>query len=275
MNLLDGEIMINELKIDTQIVREKITDFIKRNLDRAGFEKILIGLSGGIDSALSCFLAVEAIGKENVLGIRMPYKTSSKDSLLDAQKVIDQLGIHSKTIEITPFAEPLIRNIPEHEMVRRGNIMARMRMIVLYDQSAEFNGLVIGTGNKTEIFLGYSTQYGDSACAFNPIGDLYKAQVVQLASYMGVPKDILEKAPSADLWEGQTDEDELGFTYKEVDEFLYYLIDKSYSHSQLLEKGFNKEFIDKVLARINKNEFKRSLPPVFELSERSVNNLDI
>jgi NAD+ synthase len=266
--------MLNELLIDAKEVKEKAVEFIRRNLEQSGFEKIVIGLSGGIDSALSCFLAVEAVGKENVLGIRMPYETSSEASLEDAQKVIDKLGIYSKTIKITPFAKPIIETIPESELVRRGNVMARARMIIIYDQSAEFNALVIGTGNKTEILLGYSTQYGDSACAFNPLGDFYKAQVVQLAKFMGVPQSILEKAPSADLWEGQTDEDELGFTYAEVDEFYYYLIDERYSHSQLIEKGYKKEFIDKVLLRIKRNEFKRSLPPIFELSDKSVNDLE-
>jgi NAD+ synthase len=266
--------MLNELLIDVNEVKEKAIEFIRNTLDRAGFEKIVVGLSGGIDSALSCFLAVEAVGKENVVGICMPYVTSSEASLQDAQKVIDQLSIQSKVIEITPYAKPFIETIPSNEHVRRGNVMARTRMIILYDQSVELNALVIGTGNKTEILLGYSTQYGDSACAFNPLGDLYKAQVVQLAKFMGVPQSILEKAPSADLWEGQTDEAELGFTYAEIDEFYYYLINKRYSHSQLIEKGYKQEFIDKVIARIKKNEFKRSLPPIFELSDKSANNLE-
>ncbi len=260
--------------IDTNLVRNEITSFIRSRLDAAGFNKSVSGLSGGIDSALSCFLAVEAIGKDNVLAIRMPYKTSSKASLIDAQIVIDKLGIQSKTIEITPFAEELLQKIPADQVVRRGNIMARTRMIILFDQSAEIDGLVIGTGNKTEILLGYSTQYGDSASAFNPIGDLYKAQIVQLAIDMGIPESIISKAPSADLWAGQTDEEELGFTYEQVDRFFYYLIDKRFSHSQLVEKGFEEGFITKVLGRINKSAFKRSMPPIFELSDKSVNNLD-
>ena len=265
--------MITELNINTEEVKKNAVEFIRTFLDQVGFGKLVIGLSAGIDSALSCFLAVEAVGKENVLGIRIPYETSSQASLDDAQKVIDQLGIHSKTIDITQYSKPFIDTIPENESVRRGNVMARTRMIVLYDQSNEFNGLVIGTGNKTEILLGYSTQYGDSACALNPLGDLYKDQVVQLAKYMGVPKSIIEKAPSADLWEGQTDEDELGFTYEKVDKFYYYLIDKGYSHSQLVEKGFEEEFINDVLHRIKVNQFKRSLPPIFELGDRSVSDL--
>jgi NAD+ synthase len=260
--------------INSKLVRNEIINFIRSRLDSAGFSKIVIGLSGGIDSALSCFLAVEAIGKDNVLAVRMPYKTSSKASLIDAQKVIDQLGIQSKTIEITPIADELLQKIPTDQVVRRGNIMARTRMVILFDQSAEFNGLVIGTGNKTEILLGYSTQFGDSASAFNPIGDLYKAQIVQLAIDMGIPESIIKKAPSADLWEGQTDEEELGFTYEQVDRFFYYLIDKRFSHSQLVEKGFEEGFITKVLGRINNSAFKRSMPPIFELSDKSVNNLD-
>lgn len=265
---------MENLTIDVKQVRDQIIDFIRNSLDQAGFGKLLVGLSGGIDSSLSCYLAVEAIGKENVMGIRMPYKTSSEASLTDAKKVIDMLGIQSKTIEITPFAEPFIQTISQDESVRRGNVMARMRMIILYDQSNEFNGLVLGTGNKTEILLGYSTQYGDSACAFNPLGDLYKAQVVQLSEFMGVPRSIIEKPPTADLWAGQTDEQELGFTYDEVDKFLYYLINKRYSYSQLIEMGFEDDFIQKVLLRIRRSGFKRTLPPIFELSDESVRDLE-
>lgn len=267
--------MIKNIKIDPQNTINKISEFIKQNLKQAGFSKLLLGLSGGIDSALSCFLVANAIGKENVLGIRMPYKTSSEASLVDAQKVIDQLGIESKTIEITPFVEPLLELIPLGEGVRRGNVMARMRMIVLYDQSVEYSGLVVGTGNKTEILLGYSTQYGDAACAFNPLGDLYKAQVVQLAKYLEIPENIISKAPSADLWEGQTDEAELGFTYQEADEILFNLFEKGFSRKQLLEKGFKDELINKVISRIRKNEFKRSLPPVFRLEDKAVSELEV
>jgi len=176
-------------------------------------EHAVVGLSGGIDSSLSCYLAVKALGAANVLGVRMPYKTSSPDSMTDAQLMIAMLGIPSRTIEITPMADPLIALDPQMSAIRKGNIMARIRMVVLYDQSADFKGLVVGTGNKTEYLLGYTTLYGDSACAFNPLGDLYKTQVRQLAASFDFPQSIQSKAPSADLWKGQTDEGELGFTY--------------------------------------------------------------
>ncbi|HCB02477.1 MAG TPA: NAD(+) synthetase, partial [Anaerolineae bacterium] len=226
------------LTINTDLAHEILTGFIKTEVMRTGLSRAVIGLSGGIDSALSCVLAVEALGKDNVLAVRMPYKASSKDSLDHAQLLIDQLGIPSKTIEITDMVEPLFKLDPEMSNMRKGNIMARERMIVLYDQSEVFKGLVIGTSNKTEILLGYSTLYGDSASAMNPIGDLYKTQVRQLSRAMNIPSPIVDKAPSADLWLGQTDEKELGFTYEEVDKLLYLLIDQRYSPQEAMEAGF-------------------------------------
>jgi NAD+ synthase len=258
------------LNINTQLARKILTGFIRSEITRAGFSRAVIGLSGGIDSAVSCYLAAEALGPENVLAIRMPYKTSSQDSLDDAKKAIEDLGVQSKTIEITPMADPVIALIPPDDKVRRGNIMARMRMIVLYDQSEEFNGLVVGTSNKTEILLGYSTLYGDSACAINPIGDLYKAQLRQLAEDLGVPRSIIDKPPSADLWAGQTDEAELGFTYEEVDRLLYLLVDHRYSPEECIELGFDETFVRQVVRRIQRNHYKRVMPPVAKLSNRTV-----
>ncbi len=209
-----------DLTINTDLARKILTGFLHSEITRIGYQHAVINLSGGIDSALSCFLAAEALGPENVLAIRMPYRTSSPDSLDDAQKVIDATGVQSITVEITEMVDPLFAQFPDMDNLRKGNIMARERMIVLYDQSVAFRGLVVGTGNKTEILLGYTTLYGDSANALNPIGDLYKTQVRQLSRAMGVPQSILDKAPSADLWTGQTDEGELGFTYAEVDQLL-------------------------------------------------------
>ncbi|HKJ26201.1 MAG TPA: NAD+ synthase, partial [Anaerolineales bacterium] len=232
--------------------------------------RAVIGLSGGIDSAVSCYLAAEALGPENVLGIRMPYKTSSQDSLDDAQTVIADLGVQAKTVEITPMAAPAMALIPPDDKVRRGNIMARMRMIVLYDQSEEFKGLVVGTSNKTEILLGYSTLFGDSACAINPIGDLYKTQLRQLARDLGVPDQIIDKPPSADLWAGQTDENELGFTYEEVDRLLYLIVDHRYSPEECIQLGFAESFVQQVVRRIQRNHYKRVLPPIAKLSNRTI-----
>jgi len=258
------------LSINTDLAREILTGFIKSEITRVGMSRAVIGLSGGIDSALSCVLAVEALGAENVLAVRMPYKASSQDSLDHAQLLIDQLGIPNKTIEITDMVEPLFKLDPQISKMRMGNIMARERMIVLYDQSEVFKGLVIGTSNKTEILLGYSTMYGDSASAMNPIGDLYKTQIRQLSRAMNVPSPIVDKAPSADLWAGQTDEDELGFTYGDVDKLLYLLVDQRYSPQEAIEDGFSEKFVNAVTTRIRRNQFKRMLPPIAKVSNRTI-----
>lgn len=261
---------MSDLSIDSDLARKILAGFIKTEVTRAGFSKAVLGLSGGIDSALSCYLAAEALGPENVLAVRMPYKTSSQDSLDHAQLVIDALKVQSLTIPITEMVDPLIERFPDMDARRKGNIMARQRMIILFDQSEAFKGLVIGTGNKTEILLGYSTLYGDSACALNPLGDLYKAQVRQLSRDMGVPAAILDKAPSADLWVGQTDEGELGFTYEQADQLLYLLIDQRYTPQECVEAGFKEDFVRAVIQRVRRNQFKRVLPPIAKLSNRTV-----
>lgn len=259
-----------DLSIDTQLARTLLTGFIRSEITRTSFRRAVLGLSGGLDSALSCFLAAEALGPENVLAVRMPYKTSSQDSLDHAQLVIDALSVQTLTIPITEMADPLIQRDPAIDSMRKGNIMARCRMIVLYDQSAAFNGLVVGTGNKTEILLGYSTLYGDSACAINPLGDLYKTQVRQLSAAMGVPEAIINKPPSADLWSGQTDEGELGFTYADVDRLLYLLVDQRYTPTDAVDAGFDSAFVQAVVRRIQRNQFKRVLPPIAKLSNRTI-----
>ncbi len=258
------------LSINTTLAREILTGFIKSEITRVGMSRAIVGLSGGLDSALSCALAAEALGAENVLAVRMPYKLSSRDSLDHALLLIDQIGVPSKTIEITDMVEPLFKLDPQISKMRMGNIMARERMIVLYDQSEVFKGLVVGTSNKTEILLGYSTMYGDSASAMNPIGDLYKTQVRQLSRAMNIPAPIIDKAPSADLWEGQTDENELGFTYEEVDKLLYLLVDQRYSPQEAIEAGFNEKFVNAVTTRIRRNQFKRMLPPIAKVSNRTI-----
>jgi NAD+ synthase len=259
-----------DLTINTDLARKILTRFIRTELTRAGFNRALVGVSGGVDSALSCYLAAEALGPENVLALRMPYRTSSPDSLEHAQLVIDATGVQSRTLPITEMADPLLALIPEQDQVRRGNVMSRMRMVVLYDQSAEFQGLVVGTSNKTEILLGYSTLYGDSACAINPLGDLYKAQLRQLARGVGVPDEIVDKPPSADLWAGQTDEGELGFTYEEADRLLYLLVDQRYSVDDCVAAGFPQDFVRRVLSLMRRNHYKRLMPPIAKLSNRTV-----
>jgi NAD+ synthase len=258
------------LSIDPELVRKILKEFIHSEITRVGFSRAVINLSGGVDSAVSFALSVEALGPENVLAIRCPYKTSSPESLEHAQVLIDQFGCPSVTIPISEMVDPLIVLEPGMSEIRKGNIMARARMIVAYDQSEAFKGLVLGTGNKTEILLGYTTLYGDSACALNPIGDLYKTQVRQLARGLGIPDAIIAKPPSADLWTGQTDEGELGFTYAEVDKLLYLLVDQRYRPEECVEAGFSGNFVRLVFERVRRNQFKRVLPPVAKLSSRTV-----
>jgi NAD+ synthase len=259
-----------DLSIHTDLARKILTGFIKSEITRFGFTRAVIGLSGGIDSALSCALAAEALGPDNVLAIRMPYKTSSADSLEDAEKTATCYGVRMETIEITPMVEPMIQLDPQISNLRKGNLMARSRMIVLYDQSEVFKGLVVGTSNKTETLLGYTTLWGDMASALNPIGDLYKTQVRQLSRAMNVPSAVIDKAPSADLWKGQTDEGELGFTYAEVDKLLYLLVDRRYSVEDCIASGFSEEFVNQVVERIRRSQYKRMIPPIAKLSNRTI-----
>jgi len=248
-----------------------LVDFIKQETSRFGIKKCVIGLSGGIDSAVSAYLAVQALGKRNVLGILLPYKQSSPDSIRDALIIVKDLGIKSRIINVTGPVDAILETNGKIDKVRKGNIIARMRMICLYDMSNEYKGLVLGTSNKTELLLGYSTIFGDAASAINPLGDLYKTQVWQLAKLLKIPAKIIRKKPSADLWTGQSDEGELGFTYKDVDELLYFMIDQRYPDSELIEAGFKKEFIKRVKYLIARNQFKRLPPIIAKVSNRTVN----
>ena len=259
-----------DLTINTDLATNILTAFIKSEITRAGFQRAVVGVSGGIDSALACVLAAKALGPQNVLAVRMPYRTSTADSLEHAQLIIDQFGVQSTTVPISDMADGLIAKFPDMNEQRKGNIMARCRMIVLYDQSSALNALVVGTSNKSEILLGYSTQYGDSASAFNPIGDLYKTQVRQLSAALAIPEVIINKAPSADLWANQTDEGELGFTYAEVDKLLYLLVDERYTPEECVEAGFSKSFVDTVANRIRRYHYKRMPPPIAKLGNRTI-----
>ncbi|HUI09680.1 MAG TPA: NAD+ synthase [Bacteroidota bacterium] len=260
-----------DLSLNTAVVRSFLVRFIADEVRNAGFARGVVGLSGGVDSAVTAFLASEALGSRNVTAVMMPYRTSSRESLLDAQLVVDALGIPSATVDITPMVDPFIESARVEDRVRAGNVMARQRMIVLYDFSARERALVLGTSNKTEVLLGYGTLFGDMASAVNPLGDLYKTQVWQLASDLGVPSRIVEKKPSADLWSGQTDEGELGFSYADADRLLFAMIDERHTDAELAAMGFDARFVTSVRAMVQKSQFKRRPPVVAKLSHRTVN----
>lgn len=262
--------VLPRLKINTELATRILTGFIRDSITKAGMSRAVIGLSGGIDSAVSAYLSARALGSENVLALRMPYQTSSAESLSDAEAVIEDLGLPHLTIPISGMADALISRFPEMSKLRQGNIMARMRMTTLYDQSAAWGGLVMGTSNKTEFLLGYSTIYGDSGVALHPIADLYKCQVRQMARYLGVPDSIISKPPSADLWVGQTDEDELGFTYNEADQVLFLLVDERYTVDEVAEEGFERDFVIRIWERVKANHYKRTMPNIAKLSKRSI-----
>ena len=258
-----------EVAIDTGIARRVIAEFIRGQLRQAGFEKLVLGLSGGIDSALVAYLSAEAIGAEQLLCVLMPYRTSSPASRADAEEVVRRLGCASEVVDISPMVDAFFAADPDASPLRRGNLMARQRMAVLYDRSVTWGGLVVGTGNKTESLIGYTTVFGDNACAFNPIGDLYKSQVRQLSAAMGVPEAIIRKAPSADLWPGQTDEEEAGFSYPQLDRLLFWRIDKRRSIEELAGMGFDPAVVERIDRMIAGSEFKRQVPPIAKLGPRT------
>jgi len=251
---------MDKLILDASKSINSLTRFIQKTVADAAYSKVVLGVSGGIDSSLSAFLSVRALSPENVLVLRLPYRTSSPESLEHAQLVIDQLEVQAKTIDITATADALLENYPDTTALRRGNVMARVRMINIYDQSAAFPGLVVGTGNKTESLLGYCTIHGDGAYDFNPLADLYKTQVRQLARELNVPEEIINKAPSADLWIGQTDEDELGYSYDEMDRLLFLLVEEKLTPEECRARGFSERFIRDIIDRIKRYRFKSRLP---------------
>jgi NAD+ synthase len=268
-----------ELEIDTDVARRLIAEFIRGQLRQAGFERAVLGLSGGIDSALVAYLVAEAIGAERLLCVLMPYRTSSPASRGDAEEVVRRLGCASELVEITAMVDGYFGadGVPgaggradlDAAALRRGNFMARMRMAVLYDRSVTWGGLVVGTGNKTEALIGYTTLFGDSACAFNPVGDLYKSQVRQLSAAIGVPASVIGKAPSADLWPGQTDETEAGFSYPALDRLLFWRIDKRRSVEECVALGYERAMVERVDRMVAGAEFKRQVPPIAKLGPRT------
>jgi NAD+ synthase len=260
------------LAMNEELVTEWLVAFIQDELQRRrGFSRAVIALSGGVDSALVAYLAARALGPENVFAVRMPYRTSSADSLEHAQLVIDDLGINATTIEITDAVEGYLKFEPDADGRRRGNVMARTRMIILFDQSEKNRALPIGTGNKTERLFGYFTWHADDSPPINPIGDLYKTQVWRLAKHVGVPDVIVSKPASADLIVGQTDETDFGITYVKADRILSYLL-KGYKSDRLVEIGFDPQEVAIVRKRLDSTHWKRHLPTTCMLSSTSIND---
>ena len=268
-----------ELAIDADVARRVIAEFIRGQLEQAGFERAVLGLSGGVDSAVVAYLVAEAIGPERLLAVLMPYRTSSPASRADAESVVADLGCTSDVVDISAMVDGFFgtgdtpaASGPEGTTaspLRRGNFAARVRMAVLYDRSVTWHGLVVGTGNKTESLIGYTTLFGNSACAFNPIGDLYKSQVRQLAVALGVPDAIVRKPPSADLWPGQTDEGEGGFSYPVLDRLMFWRVDKRRSMDEMVALGFEASMVERVDRLIAGAEFKRQVPPIAKLGPRT------
>ncbi len=259
------------LKIDPALVTNVLVKFLQQAVGKTGFRNVVVGVSGGIDSAVVAALCARAFEPENVYGVFMPYRTSNPESLEHGKMIAEQLGINGETVDISKMVDAFFENDEEADEIRRGNRMARERMCVLYDLSVKYKALVIGTSNKTELMLGYGTIFGDLASAVNPIGDLYKSQIWHLAEHLGIPEVIINKPPSADLWDGQTDEEELGYSYATVDDLLYYLVDQRYSREMLLQMDFPVAMIDDVQKRIRIFQFKRRPPVIAKLSNRTIN----
>jgi len=257
------------LRIDEALVRRMLVSFLRDETAKAGMARVVIGLSGGVDSAVVAALAALAFGPDRVTALFTPYRTSAPASRVDARLVAGAYGIALEEIDITPQIDAYMQRMPEADRVRIGNKMARERKSIEYDRSWP-DALVLGTSNKTELLLGYGTQFGDLASALNPIGDLYKTQVRELATELGVPAQVVAKAPSADLWEGQTDEEELGFGYAEADLILYALVDRRLRPEDLVARGFDGELIARIRERVRKSHFKRVMPLIAKVSLRTI-----
>ena len=258
------------LGIDTELVERILVGFIREEVRKVGFERVVLGLSGGIDSALSAALAQRALGPDNVVPVIMPYRSSSPESERDARTVCEHFGLTPEVVDNSPQIDGYFERFPDADRGRRGNKMARERMAILYDQSWAHRALVVGTSNKTELLLGYGTIFGDMASALNPLGDLYKTQVWALARHLGIPTQVVEKAPSADLWEGQSDESELGFAYAVVDVLLYHMVDERCSREELRSMGFEDAFVDEIARRVRDSQYKRRPPLIAKLSARTI-----
>jgi NAD+ synthase len=258
------------MKINAPFVENVLTQFIKEGLSKFNYNKAILGLSGGLDSSVCTFLAQRALGSRNVIALIMPYKKTYHQDVKDAEAVARLLKIKWKIIDISPLVDAYFSTHPTKNKILKGNKMARERMSILYDFSAREKAMILGTSNKTELLLGYGTIHGDMACGINPLGDLYKTQIQQLAHHLGIPEKILKKKPSAGLWVGQTDEGELGLTYAEMDEILFKLIDQMLPKKEIIKSGHKRVTVEKIISLIKNSEFKRKMPPIPKLSARTV-----
>ncbi len=257
------------LRIDEVLVRRMLIAFLREETAKSGHKRVVVAVSGGVDSAAVAALAAEAMGAKNVTALFMPYRTSSPESTEHARLVAKAFGITLEELDITPQVDAYFARVGEVDRVRRGNKMARERKSIEYDRSWP-DGLVLGTSNKTELLLGYGTRYGDMACDLNPVGDLYKTQLRELAVLLGVPEVVVRKPPTADLWVGQTDESELGFTYAQADLILYHLIDRRLRPADLVAAGFDATLVNGIRERVRKSHYKRVMPLIAKLSLRTV-----
>jgi len=257
------------LDIDGRLVEDWLIRFLRDEMARRGFERVVVGVSGGVDSAVTAYLAARALGPANVVGVRMPYRTSSTESLEHGQLVIDALGIQGRTVDISAAVDGYLQHEPDADAARRGNVMARMRMITLFDLSAKHHAIPLGTGNKTERLFGYFTWHADDSPPINPLGDLFKTQVWALARHLGVPEVIVGKAPSADLVVGQTDEGDFGISYAKADELLNWMLSR-YGEADLVARGFPPAEVALVRKRLASTHWKRRLPTVAMLSGSAI-----
>ncbi len=256
--------------LDTELATRVLVRFLRDEAARAGFTRLVLGLSGGIDSAVAAFLAAHAVGPENVVALALPWRGSNPQSLEHGRLVASAAGIALGVADLTAAADGLLAVLPAPTPHRTGNVLARLRMVTLWDRSLAERALVVGTSNKTELLLGYGTLHGDLASALNPLGDLWKCQVRALARHLGVPEPVISKPPSADLWEGQTDEGELGFTYDQADAVLSRLVDARETPNALVAAGFHRELVDAIVRRVVQNQYKRRGPLIAKLSRRTV-----
>jgi NAD+ synthase len=263
--------VLDRLTLNAPLAVKALTSFIRDTVETSGTTGVVVGLSGGIDSSLSAALAAQALGPDRVHGFLLPYRTSSPESEADARLVAEHLGVPHRVIDISPMIDAYFAIEKDADAGRRGNKMARERMTILFDQAKRLNALVLGTSNKTEILLGYSTVFGDNASSLNPLGDLYKHQVWQLSRHLGLPEQVVSKPPSADLWPGQTDEGELGFSYATADEVLSLLFDQGLTPAEVIEQGYDEKVVKRIVRLEQQFRFKRRLMLIARLSGSAIN----